>query len=122
MEAIQIFSYIPFIVWQLSFLTLWWLLWVVIRSKRSFIVIGGLICLVGLGLVLKGYAYYYPRMMVKKNVLLYVGPDKSYPTRGILKEGTKVVLVKKRDQWYDISSSSGRGWVYSDDNELEKEL
>ena len=104
---------LPFIVWQLGVLIGWWALWFrykKLSSEGRFIALFVWLLIVG-GWALRARIEYRPRAWVIRKALLRVGPDESYPVRGVLSEQDEVTLVKKRGPWYYVTSSKGIGWV-----------
>lgn len=110
--------FVPFIVLQCCVLLLWWILWL-LRSRMnpfargclSLFFIAIFVCW-----VLRAYRHYWPQAVIaSQEALLYVGPEKDYPARGVLKHLEKIVIEQKKDGWYYVSSSQGRGWVQAKD-------
>ncbi|TQV86581.1 outer membrane beta-barrel protein [Aliikangiella coralliicola] len=54
-------------------------------------------------------------------VEFHTGPGRGYPVFHIVEKGEKILLIKKKTEWYKVKSPRGRlGWVHED--ELEKTL
>lgn len=105
---------IPFLFLQVSLLSIWWLLWFLYPSMNNWVkaLIGCafVIALVGWGI--RAYQHYWPYLVVSaQSAPLYIGPERSYPQRGILKQGESVAIEQKKEGWYYVLSSQGRGWV-----------
>ena len=110
----------PFVLWQLLFLISWWLLWFSSSNKMRLLVISlGLFCWWGI----HAYRHYHPRLIVIADKgILYVGPDRSYPTRGMLPRQSVVALAKKVGAWYYVTSPEGSGWIDSAQVALKREV
>jgi hypothetical protein len=69
-----------------------------------------------------GLSHYYPKIRVSAPTILYLGPDENYPIKSNLAVNDEVVLLKKRDTWYYVSSTAGSGWIKSDRTQMVRNL
>ncbi len=75
-----------------------------------------LFCLAAGAWGVRAYRHYWPRaVIIHDSAVLFVGPETNFPKRGILSRGEHVVVEQKKDGWYYVSSSQGRGWVQAQD-------
>ncbi len=117
-------SLIPFGVWQVIVLTLWWCIWfgILYLPKALRVLMIGTWLFIFMGWAVQATHIYRPRAVVMGSTIpLYVGPDESYPIRGLLEPLQEVGLAKKEGQWYYVTSSQGNGWVRHDHVTLKKE-
>ncbi len=125
--------YFPFIILQIGTLIFWWILWLFCyprglrsasgdSSTSSFV--RGCVLMLFLGFFI-GWAvhaprYYWPRArIVSQEAHLYVGPEKDFPKRALLSDSEQIVIEQKKEGWYYVSTSQGKGWVQATDVALE---
>ncbi len=115
------FSKVPFVIWQLFFICLWWALIfygsLVKMRYRILLVLAWLF--VGWGVITIVYGKYGQWAFVQRSqALLYIGPDTTYPNKGELSFLDEVYTMKKQGNWYYVSSPLGTGWLSGRDIEL----
>lgn len=115
------FLYMPFLVWQIFFICLWWALIfygsLVKMRYRVLLVLAWLF--VGCGVITIMYGKYGQWAFVQRSqALLYIGPDTTYPSKGELHFLDEVYPLKKQGLWYYVSSPLGTGWIFGKDVEL----
>lgn len=133
-----------FLLLQLSTLIFWWILWFLYFPPQKYVdgrsehtgsrfaghdsskvtFIRGCVLMLFLssfvGWALRAYTYYWPQATISSSeAFLYIGPEKGFPKRAVMHEGEKVVIEQKKEQWYYVSSSQGKGWLQATDVALE---
>lgn len=114
--------FFPFVLLQLGMLTLWWIIWFYFSKMSVFLRVCVLLLFIGflIGWSVNALYYYWPRGYVNaQEAFLYLGPEKSYPKRGVLSGLEEIVIEQKKDGWYYVSSSQGKGWVQTADIAVE---
>lgn len=114
---------VPFILIQVALLVCWWSVWLFSGHmspfmRNLFIFVSAL--LLCLWIVRSYYHYKHYATVIAQNAPLYVGPEKGYPKRGFLQQQEGVVVEQKKDGWYYVSSSQGRGWLQADDVSIKE--
>ncbi len=122
-SATSLLGGVPFIVWQLSVLIGWWLLWLLYKrlSSETYFLLVFIWCMFVGGWALRSRVEYRPRAWVLQKTEIYVGPGKEYPVRAALEANEELILVKKKGSWYYVNSTYGIGWVQADSVEKRRE-
>lgn len=73
-----------------------------------------------IGWAVQAPKYYWPRARVaSQEAYLYIGPEKDFPKRAILTGSEQIVIEQKKEGWYYVSTSQGKGWVQATDVAVE---
>jgi len=112
---------LPFIVWQLLFLSCWLALVLggarFYRTKR-YIGLTLLALLLGIsGLVLAStYAVRKQgtAIVLQPQVTMFAGPDEHYHALAELREGDEVIVEQREGLWYKVQGEKAVGWILRD--------
>ncbi len=117
---------VPCIVWQLLFLSSWWLVCFLVAFRKKYgnylvSIVPVLTLLVMLPLS-QAYTLSKLRSGVIKvpSAYLYLGPDVSYPIRAKLDHLQEVHIGKRIGKWLFVKSVNGDGWLLEESCELSR--
>lgn len=105
---------LSWLVLQLLFLSIWYLGWLVLRSKRSragSIMIGCLLMINATLFIIKNNDQQKIGLVKSTTALLYTGPHEQYQRVGSLMALTKVNVEQKDGNWYKVRHLKNNGWI-----------
>jgi hypothetical protein len=121
MSFYSVFLALPWMVWQIFFIALWWALLFCgsLVSMRYRILL--LALFISAGLVVLGGMYVRDgewALVKKPQVTMYIGPDTEYPVKVTLFFLEEVYPLKNKERWYYVWSPLGSGWIEKENVEL----
>jgi hypothetical protein len=108
---------LSWMVLQLLFLSIWYLAWLIVRSKRSkirYALVGCCLMLNATLFVIKNNDQQKTGLITLDKALLYTGPQENYLQVGSLPSMTHVAIETRDGVWYKVRHQKNSGWVKDD--------
>lgn len=102
------------LIWQLVFLIIWVLLFILFKFKRRLLLLAANSCAVVLLAILLTVKYndmtrHYG--IINDDASLFIGPGEHFSAQAKLPKMHEVVVGKKVAGWYNVAYADGSGWV-----------
>jgi tetratricopeptide (TPR) repeat protein len=103
--------------WQLAFLFVWLLLFILVWFKwpRIFVIINsGLIMVLAILVMVKFNDLWHHYAVITDDAVVYIGPGSHFTVQSKIPKMHEVVIRNKVDSWYNIAHAEGTGWISAD--------